>query len=123
VPTPLTTPAQAPGLSPALTWLFAIACGLSVANIYYAQPLLDPIAATLDLHAGLAGLIMTLTQLGYGLGLLLIVPLADVVENRRLIVMALLGVVLGLVCISLSNSAATFLLASFLVGSDAIVRR
>jgi len=120
VPTPLATPDQAPGLSPALTWLFAIACGLSVANIYYAQPLLDPIAATLDLHAGLAGLIMTLTQLGYGLGLLLIVPLADVVENRRLIVMALLGVVLGLVGISLSNSAATFLLASFLVGSGAV---
>ncbi len=75
----------APGLSPALTWLFAVACGLCVANIYFAQPLLGPIALSLNLHAGLAGLIMTLTQLGYGLGLLLIVPLADVIENRRLV--------------------------------------
>ncbi|WP_218508234.1 MFS transporter [Variovorax sp. dw_308] len=110
----------APGLSPALTWLFAVACGLCVANIYYAQPLLGPIALSLNLHAGLAGLIMTLTQLGYGLGLLLIVPLADVVENRRLVATALVGTVMGLVGITLSTSAAGFLAASLLVGAGAV---
>ncbi|RZL53124.1 MAG: MFS transporter, partial [Variovorax sp.] len=83
-----------PGLSPALTLLFAVACGLCVANIYFAQPLIGPIAETLQLHAGLAGLIMTLTQLGYGAGLLLLVPLADVVENRRLILLSMAGAVL-----------------------------
>ena len=111
---------HAPGLSPALTLVFAIACGPCVANIYYAQPLIGPISETLQLHAGLAGLIMTLTQLGYGAGLLLLVPLADVVENRRLIVGALFGAVIGLVGIALSDSAVTFLAASFLVGTCAV---
>lgn len=110
----------AAGLTPALTFVFAVACGLCVANIYYAQPLIGPISDALELHAGLAGLIMTLTQLGYGAGLLLLVPLADVVENRRLIVGALFGAVIGLVGIALSNSAATFLAASFMVGACAV---
>jgi predicted MFS family arabinose efflux permease len=108
------------GLSPAVTMLFAVACGLCVANIYFAQPLIGPVAATLHLHAGLAGLIMTLTQLGYGAGLLFLVPLADVVENRRLILFAMGGAVLGLVGIALSTSATGFLAASFLVGVCAV---
>jgi predicted MFS family arabinose efflux permease len=112
--------APAPGLSPGLTILFAVACGLCVANIYFAQPLIGPIADTLRLHAGLAGLIMTLTQLGYGAGLLLLVPLADVVENRRLVVTAMGGLVLGLAGVALSGSAATFLAASFVVGICAV---
>lgn len=103
-----------------MTLLFAVACGLCVANIYFAQPLIGPIAATLQMHAGLAGLIMTLTQLGYGAGLLFLVPLADVVENRRLILAAMAGAVLGLVGIALSNSAVTFLAASFVVGTCAV---
>ena len=107
-------------LSTGLTLLFAVGCGLCVANIYFAPPLIGPIAATLQMHAGLAGLIMTLTQLGYGAGLLFLVPLADVVENRRLILAAMAGAVAGLVGIALSNSAATFLAASFLVGTCAV---
>src|SRR6476661_954391 len=68
-----------------LPTLFAIACGLIVANLYYAQPLVGPIAADLGLSPGLAGLLVTLTQIGYGLGLLFIVPLGDILENRRLV--------------------------------------
>jgi predicted MFS family arabinose efflux permease len=119
-PTASPAASTATGLTPALTLVFAIACGLCVANIYYAQPLIGPISDTLQLHAGLAGLIMTLTQLGYGAGLLLLVPLADVVENRRLIVGALFGAVVGLVGIALSDSAVTFLAASFVVGACAV---
>ena len=70
--------------------------------------------------AGMAGLVVTLTQLGYGTGLLLLVPLADVVENRRLILVAMAGAVLGLAGVALSNSAATFLGASFVVGLCAV---
>jgi predicted MFS family arabinose efflux permease len=117
---PLSQDAAPSGLSTGLTFLFAIACGLCVANIYFAQPLIGPIAVTLQLHAGLAGLIMTLTQLGYGAGLLMLVPLADVVENRRLITCLMIGAVVGLVGITVSNSAATFLAASFLVGTCAV---
>ncbi|HEY4066071.1 MAG TPA: MFS transporter [Burkholderiaceae bacterium] len=117
------TPASAAapaGLSPRLTWLFAVACGLCVANIYFAQPLIAPIAADLALPPGLAGLVMTLTQLGYGSGLLLLVPLADVIENRRLILLAMGGAVIGLVLAAASVSAITFLAASFLVGMCAV---
>lgn len=114
------TSAAPKGLSPAVTLLFAVACGLCVANIYFAQPLIGPVAATLHLQPGLAGLIMTLTQLGYGAGLLFVVPIADVIENRRLILLAMVGAVLGLVGIALSDSAATFLAASFVVGVCAV---
>ncbi|CAM5794680.1 MFS transporter [Rhizobacter fulvus] len=108
------------GLSAGLTWLFAIGCGLCVANIYFAQPLIEPISTALDLHAGLAGLVMTLTQLGYGAGLILLVPLADVIENRRLILLAMGGAVAGLVGAAASMSALTFLAASFVVGTCAV---
>jgi predicted MFS family arabinose efflux permease len=81
---PALTPADEPTISPRLTALFAAACGFIVANIYYAQPLIAPIAAELGLPPRSAGLVVTLTQLGYGAGLLLIVLLADLVENRRL---------------------------------------
>lgn len=109
-----------PGLSVGLTWLFAVASGLTVANIYYAQPLIEPIARALDLHAGLAGLVMTLTQVGYGVGLILLVPLADVVENRRLIMLAMAGAVVGLIGAAMAVSPATFLAAAFMVGLCAV---
>ena len=64
--------------------LLAFACGLIAANIYYAQPLIGPISADLGLSEQAGGLIVTLTQIGYGVGLLLVVPLGDLFENRRL---------------------------------------
>jgi predicted MFS family arabinose efflux permease len=100
--------------------IFATACGLTVANIYYSQPLLGLIAPALALRAGLAGLIVALTQLGYGAGLLFLVPLSDVIENRRLVIWALGAVVLGLFGIALSDSAVTFIAASFVVGVSAV---
>jgi predicted MFS family arabinose efflux permease len=100
--------------------IFATACGLVVANIYYSQPLLGLIAPALGLRAGLAGLIVALTQLGYAAGLLFLVPLSDVIENRRLVIWALGAVVLGLFGIALSDSAMTFMAASFVVGVSAV---
>jgi predicted MFS family arabinose efflux permease len=108
------------GLSAAQVAIFAAACGLAVANIYYTQPLIGLIGPALGLHAGLAGLIVSLTQLGYGAGLLFLVPLSDVIENRRLVIVALGAVALGLLGIALSDSAATFLIASFVVGVFAV---
>ena len=60
----------------------AVATGALVANLYYAQPLIGPITADLGLSPQSAGLIVTMTQLGYGAGLLLIVPLGDPFESR-----------------------------------------
>lgn len=77
---------SAPGLSRALVTLLALCCGAIVANIYYAQPIVSLIAPDLGLSTERASLIVSLTQLGYALGLLLLVPLADLLENRRLMI-------------------------------------
>jgi predicted MFS family arabinose efflux permease len=82
-------------ISPGMVWLFAIATGLIVANLYYAQTLIGPISKATGLDPGAAGLIVTLTQIGYVLGLLFIVPLGDLLENRRLIFTALLTTALA----------------------------
>jgi MFS family permease len=66
-------------------WLMTVATGLAVAGNYYAQPLLPEISRELGIRAASAGSIITTAQLGYALGLLLIVPLGDMLERRRLI--------------------------------------
>lgn len=107
-------------LKPAQVALFAAACGIAVANIYYSQPLVSLIAPALALHAGMVGLIVALTQLGYGVGLLCLVPLSDVFENRRLVTIACGTVAIGLLGIALSGSAAPFMVSSFVVGASAV---
>ena len=72
-------------LSRRLVLLLAVACGATVANLYYAQPLLDTIARELHVSSGTAGLLVTATQLGYVGGLLLIVPLGDLLQRRKLV--------------------------------------
>ena len=71
--------------------LFAVACGATVANLYYAQPLLSPIARAFGVSDGTAGLLVTVSQVCYAFGLFLLVPLGDLVDRRRLLV-RLLGV-------------------------------
>ena len=73
------------GPSPALVAIFALAAGALVANLYYAQPLVASIGPELGISADLAGSVVSVTQLGYGCGLFLLVSLADLVENRRLV--------------------------------------
>src|SRR5882757_5237405 len=85
-----------PSASAWMMLLLAFACGLIAANLYYAQPLAGPIGVALGLSPGATGLIVTLTQIGYGIGLLFIVPLGDLVETRRLV-----GVLIALVTLAL----------------------
>ncbi|GGY83545.1 MFS transporter [Pseudoduganella plicata] len=99
-----------------MVWLMASATGLIVASLYYAQPLVGPISRATGLDAGAAGLIVTLTQLGYCLGMLFIVPLGDLFENRRMIVTALCVSALALAAAAFSTSAAVFLAACFCIG-------
>jgi len=109
------------------TWLMlliAAACGLIVANIYYAQPLVGPIREAIGLSAGAAGLVVTLTQIGYCAGLLLVVPLGDLLENRRL-VLALVGVLVAALAAApfvpgLGHPAPAFLACSLLIGFCAV---
>ncbi len=100
-------------------FLMALACGVIVANLYYAQTLIDVIGPEIGMSAGMAGLITTLTQLGYGLGLFLIVPIADLFENRR-IVLASIGVtVIGCLAVAASQGPLSFLVASIVTGVGA----
>lgn len=91
-----------------ITFLLAASCGLIVANLYYAQTLIGQIAQATQLSSGAAGLIVTLTQVGYVLGLLFVVPLSDIIENRRLTVVSLAVVVVSLVAATLAPNAAIF---------------
>ena len=117
-PSPIEQPNN---ISTGMMLLLAAACGLIVANLYYSQTLVGPISADLGIPPGVAGLIVTLTQIGYVAGLLFIVPLSDMLENRRLIVSCLAVVVLALSAAAMSTGSAMFLLASALIGSGSVV--
>ncbi|MEU8378406.1 MFS transporter [Streptosporangium sp. NPDC048865] len=80
------TPGGGAPLSRGLLLLMSVATGLSVANNYFAQPLLDLLGRELGLGTTMAGMIVTAAQAGYGLGLILLVPLGDLLERRRLTV-------------------------------------
>ncbi len=114
--------AEAPRtLTTALTLLFAAATGIIVINLFAAQPLTGPIARSLALPASLTGAIAMLPQLGYALGLVLLVPLADLVENRRLIVRTLAVAAAWLGAALLAHSGALFLVAIFFAGATSSV--
>jgi predicted MFS family arabinose efflux permease len=113
-------PDRSPSISSWITFLLALSCGLIVANIYYAQPLVGPIAAELGLSPKAAGLVMTMTQLGYGVGLFLIVPLGDLVENRRLVVSVLALGAIALATASYSTHPIPFFAAALCVGLGSV---
>ncbi len=103
-------------ISPLLTFMFAAACGLVAANLYYGQPLAGPISQSLGFTPAATGLIVTLTQIGYGLGLLLIVPLGDLLENRKLVLTLVALSAAALVGAAFAWSPSLFLLASLCIG-------
>lgn len=108
-------------ISSGMTMLLAAAAGIIVANLYYAQPLVGPIGAALGMPPGAAGLVVTLTQIGYCLGLLFIVPLGDLLENRRLIVSGLVATGAALALAANADTAWQFLLAALAIGLGAVV--
>jgi predicted MFS family arabinose efflux permease len=117
------TPAKAttpPSLGRGLTLAMAVATGVGVANIYYNQPMLGVIEAEFPGQA-LAGFIPTATQLGYALGLFLLVPLGDLLERRGVILLQFLVLAAGLVAAALAPSVALIILASLVVGFSATV--
>lgn len=101
--------------------IFAVAAGLSVANIYYAQPLLDAMAQEFDISPAATGLVVTLTQVGYGLGLIFIVPLGDLIDRRRLILGQGLLSVIALVAVATAKTGAILFAGMAAVGLLAVV--
>ncbi|PHJ63705.1 MFS transporter permease [Nostoc linckia z18] len=104
-----------------IVWLMAITSGAAAANMYYNQPLLAAIAQSLDASVQDTGLIPTLSQIGYALGNLLIVPLGDLLERRRLIVTMLTATALALGMAALSPNITWLIVASLLIGTTTIV--
>lgn len=104
------------GPSSALIATLAIATGALIANLYYAQPLVASIGPEIGISPDLAGSVVSVTQIGYGVGLFLLVSLADVVENRMLVLVTLGFTALGLVGVALSTAAVPFFAASFVIG-------
>jgi len=112
-----------PGISSKLAVLLAIASGVAVANIYYAQPLLDQIGRDLGVGPAGLGLVTTVTQVGYLLGLILIVPLGDLINRRALIVVGCVIAAAALVGVAVSPQPLMFLIASGVVGLASVVQQ
>ncbi|HEX8886280.1 MAG TPA: MFS transporter, partial [Noviherbaspirillum sp.] len=103
-------------LSPIRLFLFALAAGVLVANLYYVQPLTAMLAASFHIKLSWAGYLVTTTQVGYVLGVFLLVPLSDVL-NRRFLLSMMLGANVGsLALAALSPNFAVFALAGLFTG-------
>jgi len=103
-------------LSTALLLLLACAAGLSVANVYYAQPLLDALASDLGIATGRIGAVIAATQLGSVAALLWVVPLGDRMDRRRLMAVQGGGLVLALLAVAMAAQAGSLLLGMLAVG-------
>jgi predicted MFS family arabinose efflux permease len=109
------------GIGRGIVALFAMACGLSVACITFAEPLLDSIADEFGIDHAAIGTVTTVTQLGYGLGLLLLVPLGDILDRRRLIVTHTVLASAALLAIAQARTAPIMFAAFAAVGLLAVV--
>jgi len=101
--------------------LFAIACGLVVANLYYAQPLLPAIAESLKLSSVESSLIVAIGQIGYVVGIALLVPLGDAVNRRRLAIVLLLVAALASGIAAGASSLLVLLVATLAVSAGTVV--
>ena len=98
-----------------------IATGLIVANLYYNQPLLEEIARTFHSSRGKAGQVSILTQMGYAVGMFFLVPLADMVKRKRLMIIVFAFIVLSLILTAFAPSINVLILASFLLGASSMI--
>jgi predicted MFS family arabinose efflux permease len=115
-----TTPPKA-RLDRRLVVVMAVACGAAVANLYYAQPLLRTIAGAFGISDAAAGLLVTVSQVFYAVGLILLVPLGDLVDRRRLIARLLTICTLGLIVMAASPSFALLAGAMAVVATTSVV--
>lgn len=99
-----------------LVWLFAIASGLSVANVYYAQPLLDALARDFAIGDAAIGGVIAATQIGCAMALLLLVPLGDRVNRRRLMATQVILLIAALAAVSMASTAVMLLGCMLAVG-------
>jgi predicted MFS family arabinose efflux permease len=109
-------PEMSPTVGRAITLVMAMACGVAAANIYYNQPMLGIMEAAFAGKTTVIGLVPTATQLGFAAGLLLLVPLGDRFERRRLILIQFAALALSLAAAALAPDAWSLVVASIFVG-------
>ncbi|MCL1933198.1 MAG: MFS transporter [Candidatus Azobacteroides sp.] len=108
------------GITKKQTAVLAVAVGVCIANIYYSLPILSAIAKDLGLRESQAGNLPVLSQLGYGLGLLLITPLGDKIERKKLIVILQILLIAVLIAITFIRSLPGLYVSGFLIGLLAV---
>lgn len=113
--------ARGRGMSRGMVLLFAVAVGLAVANNYWAQPLLDTIRRDLHVGGDVAGLIITAAQIGYALGLVLLLPLGDLLERRGLVSVLAAITAVSLAGAALAPSIGYLLTAAAFIGFTAVL--
>ena len=105
------------GLPASILWTLAIVAGVSVANIYYIQPLLNMIRHELGISEFRTNLIAMVTQIGYAAGLLFITPLGDLYQRKKIILVNFFVLIFSLLTIALADNIHLILLASFFTGA------
>lgn len=100
--------------------LFAFCCGAIVANLYYAQPITELIAPDIHMSGNTASMIVSLTQIGYAFGLFFLVPLGDLLENRKLMITTALVSIVSLGAAAFAHQPGGFLAISLLVGFSSV---
>ncbi len=108
-------------LTPGLTLLLAVTSGVSVANLYYAQPLLPNIATLFRTSSSSVAFVITASQIGYAMGLLFLLPLGDLVKRKWLITSGVFLGAVSLALISISKSLLIFELMSLATGISSVV--
>lgn len=108
-------------LTKLLILIMAITCGLTVANLYYIQPLLGDMAKSFNVHEVSVGSAAMLTQIGYAVGMIFILPIGDIKERKHLITIMLLFSVISLFTMAFSQNIYMLIISSFSVGFTSII--
>ncbi|MEY8707590.1 MFS transporter [Bacteroides faecichinchillae] len=109
------------GLPASILWTLAIVAGISVANLYYNQPLLNMIRQELGVSEFKTNLIAMVTQIGYAIGLLFIIPLADLYQRKKIILTNFAILILSLLSIAFGKNIHLILIASFFTGICSVI--
>ncbi|WP_369790415.1 MFS transporter [Rouxiella sp. WC2420] len=103
------------GISKGLLILIAIACGITVANVYLSQPILNEIAQSFHASPETASLVTTMAQVGYAIGIMFLVPCADSLSGRKLSTILLICTTIALIACALAPSLQWLVAASLLL--------
>ena len=109
------------GIPAHLLWMLAILSGVSVANLYYSQPLLGQMAEELHINEFTVNLIPMVTQIGYAAGLLFIIPLGDLAKRRNIVLTCLSVLIVALIAMGSAQSFGVLAVAACVTGICSVV--